>query len=211
MKKIFNLIIISILILTNCSIVFADTDKSDGGTHIDTSEHFHDSDKLEKEEIVINSKDGKKMRKLIDNGNYVVVNSIDEIYKIEGYENILFKVKTIQTRGSATCYNCGNPGLGLNTYVFLKSAGSPLCTYYPGCVDKMDEWREYVYESCTYCSLENVANARRWWIVICGLDPMSGGTSWNVVVGASMDDGYDSHQCLNPAQHIPFYESTMIY
>lgn len=138
--------------------------------------------------------DSVKEKKDKEEDIYIYINDEKEIdleLLKKGYIYIINS--DIQTR--AICYNCGNPGLYLQTVIAQDSYSYHVCpSYGPDLTsDIIFKTSHKVYEKCNYCSLNLLANTSYSYQTECHF---AGGYSlFNVSRYKSVSQGYNPHEC----------------
>lgn len=98
----------------------------------------------------------------------------------------------------AICYKCGKPGLGLVTQWEEYSGRTISCPMNDLVPDVLTEYQKASFERCTYCGHRLfLGYSGQKWKVFC-YNPDRIVDVWDVIIGATISQGYDPHQCVRP-------------
>lgn len=130
----------------------------------------------------------------------IIISSEDEILDFLNSENYMSGIRysfymenPISTR--AICYMCGKPGLGLGSVTEDWSITLIPCPANEWESDRLNEFRIFQVERCTTCGHElKIKQTGTKWAVECESEDRW----YDIIPGATMEDGYDPHQCIVP-------------
>ena len=107
------------------------------------------------------------------------------------YLFVIESSESVTTR--AVCYFCGKNTMGIATMEEDYGAAGITCPYDPLCPDSMEKYRVFKAERCAACGNYVEINFIRWrYVVNCTIT----GGQFDVIPGATMEQGYDAHECL---------------